>query len=235
MYLAYKDTNMLFKILPCILIAIFLVMFIGSCCFASSSSREITGPDGQVGTITNRDVLAYDNIFIIMGDKWAHVFLCNGGYFAIRFKEDDTESFRINCFNSDGEEIRSRVLSIGLDGYGKPFNRIISRLNSAIPSDFGNRNGGFTVGSFSAKGWRNSWFYTSHSVRSLNEDGTMGNEEVFQAAPQEGELAKVTKSIDFLEVLQEILGILPIILLIVIGLLALRKAIQVILSLLRQA
>lgn len=61
---------------------------------------------------------------------------------------------------------------------------------------------------------------------------------VFQAAPQEGEqtmiLTKIT-SVDFSQVMMEVLAMLPILLVVLIGLLALRKAIQLLLKTLRQS
>lgn len=234
MYLAYKDTNILFKILPCILIATFLLMVITTSCFASSTSKEITSPDGQVGTITNSDVLAYDNIFILKATKFADVYLCNGGYFCIKIAVDGISGYRLRCLNSENEEVPFKSIHIGSSS-NLSFDMIIERLNNVTTSDFGNHSGGLSISASNSNGWINSLLYTSHSVRSLNEDNTMGNEEVFQPAPQEGELVKATKSIDFLEVLQEILGILPIILLIVIGLLGLRKAINLIFQMLRKA
>jgi len=58
---------------------------------------------------------------------------------------------------------------------------------------------------------------------------------VFQAAPQEGELTTIAKSIDFSTVLAEILGILPMTLLVLIGILSLMKAIKLLLQMLRKA
>lgn len=60
MYLAYKDTNILFKILPCLLIAIFLVMILSSCCFAVMD-------------------ISYEDITITLSDNicsYKYIFLC---------------------------------------------------------------------------------------------------------------------------------------------------------------
>lgn len=65
-------------------------------------------------------------------------------------------------------------------------------------------------------------------------DGTNKGEVVFQAAPQEVGLVTMMKSINFLEVLRELLTILPIVLVMVIGLLALRKAIHLLFQVLRK-
>lgn len=71
--------------------------------------------------------------------------------------------------------------------------------------------------------------YSNYNIK--NKDGNV----VFQAAPQEGELTTIAKSIDFSTVLAEILGILPMTLLVLIGILSLMKAIKLLLQTLRKA
>lgn len=58
---------------------------------------------------------------------------------------------------------------------------------------------------------------------------------VFQKAKEPSQLTIIAKSMDFLAVIKEILGILPMILVVLIGLLSLRKAIQLMLKMLHQA
>ena len=58
---------------------------------------------------------------------------------------------------------------------------------------------------------------------------------VFQKAKEPTQLTIIAKSMDFLAVIKEILGILPMILVVLIGLLSLRKAIQLMLKMLHQA
>lgn len=58
---------------------------------------------------------------------------------------------------------------------------------------------------------------------------------VFQKAKEPTQLTTIAKSMDFLAVIKEILGILPMILVVLIGLLSLRKAIQLMLKMLHQA
>ena len=58
---------------------------------------------------------------------------------------------------------------------------------------------------------------------------------VFQGAPQEGAIATIAKSIDFSGVLAEVLKMLPTILIVLIGLIALMKAIKLLYSTFRSA
>ena len=64
----------------------------------------------------------------------------------------------------------------------------------------------------------------------LNND-----KKVFLAAKEPSQLTTIAKSMDFLAVIKEVLGILPMILVVLIGLLSLRKAIQLMLKMLHQA
>lgn len=72
----------------------------------------------------------------------------------------------------------------------------------------------------------------------LGDDGNyvMNNDKkVFLAAKEPSQLTTIAKSMDFLAVIKEVLGILPMILVVLIGLLSLRKAIQLMLKMLHQA
>ena len=60
-------------------------------------------------------------------------------------------------------------------------------------------------------------------------------ETVFQKAKEPGQLTTIVQSMDFLAVIKEVLGILPMILVVLIGLLSLRKVIQLMLKMLHQA
>ena len=74
-----------------------------------------------------------------------------------------------------------------------------------------------------------------------NEDIIYNNPEnneektLFQKAKEPSQLITIAKSTDFLAVIKEVLGILPTILVVLIGLLSLRKAIQLMLKMLHQA
>lgn len=74
-----------------------------------------------------------------------------------------------------------------------------------------------------------------------NEDIVYNNPEnneektLFQKAKEPSQLTTIAKSMDFLAVIKEVLGILPMILVVLIGLLSLRKAIQLMLKMLHQA
>lgn len=72
--------------------------------------------------------------------------------------------------------------------------------------------------------------YTNHDIV---DKAT--RETVFQKAKEPSQLTTIAQSMDFLAVIKEVLGILPTILAILIGLLSLRKAIQLMLKMLHQA
>ena len=81
----------------------------------------------------------------------------------------------------------------------------------------------------------------SYKIIYSNEDIIYNNPEnneektLFQKAKEPTQLTTIAKSMDFLAVIKEILGILPMILVVLIGLLSLRKAIQLMLKMLHQA
>ena len=81
----------------------------------------------------------------------------------------------------------------------------------------------------------------SYKIIYSNEDIIYNNPEnneektLFQKAKEPTQLITIAKSMDFLAVIKEILGILPMILVVLIGLLSLRKAIQLMLKMLHQA
>ena len=81
----------------------------------------------------------------------------------------------------------------------------------------------------------------SYKIIYSNEDIIYNNPEnneektLFQKAKEPTQLTTIAKSMDFLAVIKEILGILPMILVVLIGLLALMKAIREIFRMLQKA
>ena len=137
-------------------------------------------------------------------------------------------------------------------GKGEVQNTNFSNITSNDVENYKNGVGGstqFTLGRY--EGAKDVMLYSSKDVYSFvydkETDDFVHNDTVvvFQGAPQEEEqnqeqsqgtqLSMITKSIDFSTVLAEVLGILPMILLMVIGLLSLMKAIRVLLQMLQKA
>lgn len=219
MYLAYKNTNILYKILPCILIAIFLIMILSSSSFASSEMKI----DNMTFIIPDEmSSYEYKLIFYTYGKQE------NGQYYFTKvfLYSDSPISIIDNPYASDMKYCISESNNFfGYSSNGSTWSDL-SSINTIDLSvlDF-KQSDRFTL---KISGYNISFVYSSHDIK--DSDGNV----VFQAAPQEGELAPTIKSINFLEVVKEVLAILPIILLTVIGLLALRKAIRLILKMLHQ-
>lgn len=220
MYLAYKDTNILFKILPCILIAIFIVMLLTSVCYAESDTNSFVYHSEKL----NKDItvkLPQDSEnypYRLVQEIYTEV--DNGYTYFVYIFCSNKEFYALE----DGKSITTEGVVYRPNFYKYPstkFNYTIDLSSDSIYSSYNPSTSPYVM-------VLSNVLYSNANINDVN-----GN-QVFLPAPQEGELVKVTKSISFLEVFQEILGILPIILLIVIGLLGLRKAINLIFQMLRK-
>ena len=83
----------------------------------------------------------------------------------------------------------------------------------------------------------NSKFTVLMSTFNINYDGYWANQtgtEVFSPAPQ-GVIADSVETVEMNQVMKEILGILPLILVVVVSLVGLRKALSMLLTLLRRS
>lgn len=85
--------------------------------------------------------------------------------------------------------------------------------------------------------YNSGMFKIIYSNEDIIYNNPENNEEktLFQKAKEPSQLTTIAKSMDFLAVIKEVLGILPTILAVLIGLLSLRKAIQLMLKMLHQA
>ena len=84
-------------------------------------------------------------------------------------------------------------------------------------------------------GLQKSVYYSYDIFKYDVDNNKLTNETVFRKAKEPTQLITIAQSMDFLAVIKEILGILPMILVVLIGLLSLRKAIQLMLKMLHQA
>lgn len=219
MYLAYNDKNILFKILSCLLISVFLILTLSSSCFAGSSV-SITMNNGDVYELPNFSDLmdGYDSYIIVdgsnnnVGRRTMLIFYNKDSYTPVLRLVDGSYSLVKYKAGNVGDS-RSMVK---YDYYYLTTSLVWQRVTTSDASGY-YFDGGIVT------------YYSSESIYDL--DGNL----VFQVAPQEGELITIVNSIDFLEVMAEVLVILPILLVVVIGLLALRKGIRLLFQMLRKA
>lgn len=232
MYLAYKDTNIFFKILPCLLIVMFLAMVLSSSVFASDEiefyddvSKEYitmvypTCFDGYKYYLVFTKKLETGQIyysFFFADSPFCYnynsnkIYCVNGGtyYYKFLYTSDSDGHKPITLFDFSGYSIDYFKV------YSNPYNSFGSLVGASIQS-------------------------CNYPVVYMDDNYNVTDEVVFQGAPQETmnpvELTTIAKSIDFSAVVMEVLGILPILLVIVIGLLALRKAIQLLFQMLQKA
>jgi len=211
MYLVYKDKNILFKILPCMLIAMFLIMCFSGSCFAG----EIVVED--VTYSTNDFIDSFANKIIIKDTSRGGVFYCS----LLTNSRVIYDSSSKTLLTADGSAFYDFV-NIGS-------NSSLSKvLLNCSDGDFRHE-----ISSFKTEFYTYDLSKFVYSCPLYDFDGNV----VFQVAPQEEEpiLTQTITSVDFSEVLAEVLAILPILLVVVIGLLALRKAIKLLLQTLHQA
>lgn len=120
------------------------------------------------------------------------------------------------------------------------FNNNFLDISNLTESDFGyytNKNV-MIPNSLVSSGYltsKNNSVACHSSADIYNYDSNGKGDLVFQAAPHQVGLISMMKSVNFLEVLKELMMILPIVLPVVIGLLALRKAIHLLFQVLHKA
>lgn len=212
----YKRTGILFKILPCIFLVIFIGMICCSSCFASINfnyNDEVYDfPDIPSSLTFNRGedtfkVSDYDYLLIIYYD--------NPNYgFAFILHNDD--SLLIKDYSVDKKEI---VIDGGFLSvcYDKTQSEYILAGSSKNTTSI----------------YKPLSEITFSNVNIVNEDGSV----VFQAPPQVGEavIAKQIQPKEMNKTLQEIVGILPIVMIVVVSYLALRKALKMLSTSLRNS
>lgn len=244
-----KNRFFLHKFLPVLIVFIMFLILLCTSCFAKSD-LELTTVKGYTATLLDLDILSYSNVLFINtynnANATGYMFLSNGGYFAISFMSGDENGFKLNCFDADGNPVPFLYYT-GINCWSKSnFTTSINGLDISKFSEKSASTSSFIVKAYSNIGWSSDVItHADYSVFSLNSDGSLGNDLVFQGAPQVTpeepeevapvELAPLMTSINFLEVMAEVLAILPILLVVVIGLLALRKAIKLLLQTLQKA
>ena len=219
----YKRSGILFKILPCIFLVIFIGMICCSSCFASST--EIAGT-----------TINFPNFY----DKYYY-------YFFIYYVPDAGYYFLSGCFNEpitygkapngygfyspgnaccNGFSFCTTNLQVGLENANEQFLSLEENVGSS--SGFWTRCQSIDLSKCELIG-----FCSNFDIKS-SEDGSV----VFQATlPEklEGVIAKQIQPKEMNKTLQEIVGILPIVMIVVVSYLALRKALKMLSTSLRNS
>ena len=226
----YKREGILFKILPCLLIAMYAIMCLfGSSVCASSDgyvkSFTINTNDSNYNISANFPIdsnyyvvvkrLTYDDSgsgSVIKNDVYAL------GISSSPFCYQEKGEFRTNCLrNTEDTKIYYTFFDLSDD------------TNLSFSSDIF-KNDRWALGNYETF----EVVYTSRDIYSLQQPDKL----VFQGASQEA-LATIirpqVKGIQLQEVLQEIIQILPLIIVVVVSFLGLRKALSLLLTLLRRS
>lgn len=138
----------------------------------------------------------------------------------------DSNGF-FRCFNTNSPDFYYNDF-VGMCGY----------------ADFTNNNWGvnavdevtsYSLSYIESQGWYGTFDYISSNIDIIDGQGNL----VFQAPPQQveaqGILAEITQGVEMDKTLQEITAILPVILVVIVGLIAIRKAIQFLMARMKRA
>lgn len=216
----YKRTGILFKILPCIFLVIFIGMICCSSCFASNYTINFEENNVIFPTDFNIDETPYWVLYKYKnGPDDAKVGLV---YSSKPFYSWNANNSLI-AFKDDGSvEVRYFVLSSSVNDYD---------FSSLSPSK--------------ATGWASSVkeiLSSNHDIYLCTRDSSNNfviddSSLVFQAPPQveEAVIAKQIQPEEMNKTLQEIVGILPIVMIVVVSYLALRKALKMLSTSLRNS
>ena len=209
-----KSNKLLIKML--IVFASFFVLFLLNNTKVSASSKTFTLGTGQKVVFDDfPSEFIYSNFYVFEDKYNYYVFNC-----------DPAQSF-LTCSNTGS------FYAVWADGTKGMKDGKAASFLSAFYSKNGKRWTEVVKGSNSSgiDLISDKSYYCSAPIYNYEDLSTV----VFQKAKEPTILTPIVKSMDFLAVIQEILGILPIVLAILIGLLSLMKAIRLILRMLRQA
>lgn len=254
----YKKNTIMMKILPCMMIAMFVVMCI-SAPFVHASEEIVDGFNVTVGEneFFLPKVPAGIKNYII---SYYSPTSSEHRFYLIPIKDDDIDSFFMWDTNKDGSRYRPAITKnikytvtefIYRNGSPNRADWAIGYSDISVNDtswgfySFGVNGGDFYPNGVPSYDRTSILLYSSFDLKD-----NKGN-VVFQKTPlveppqeeiqggqeqtQETILSTQITSVDFSQVIREVLQMLPIILAIVIGLLALRKAIRLLLQTLRKA
>ena len=212
-----KNDFLTHKFLPILSVFLLALLLLCTSCFASDDGHVFS--DGKVYPVPPLSLEDGKNYFLVrnLNDSSLSVYYYDSTFKMV--KNQQGGSFYFNLFGYDGEMITGNYI------HGLTY-------NSSLELTKDKWTGGIAY---------QDYLVYSSNVDILDSEGNL----VFQVAPQvtpeepeevvQVELAPLMTSIEFSAVMSEVLGILPILLAVVIGLLALRKAIKLLSQMLHQA
>ena len=205
-----REGFIIYKLIPCLIVMMFAFM----CLFGSyvCADFNITYND-QSYTLSNLN-LPYDSYAIFATTMDSNL------YFRVYSWDSSTSKF---CYiNNENGYYDCKCVDINNPSSKHGYSWTPKRVSSS-DVDFSNCSWIDKDGTISSAECLD-FIYTNTNIYSPYDT----NEVVFQAPPQqvEGIIAKETQGVEMNKILQEITAILPIVLVVIVGLIALRKAIQ---------
>ena len=212
-----------------------------------------TTSTGKKGTTTNTDILAH-NIFIIELESAGGSFgqqsymLLSTGEFAVFLDEDNT--IRISSYDKEGNTIPfySRLFYDSAGG-----GMAVTDMSKWTLASFSTQSGSIGLNSDyidnGEKTLSDLYFYSDYNIylydtenqcisNNLLYTSSTGAGDFFQIPPQVmeqvGTLAPIVEGVETKKTLAEVVGILPVVLVVIVGLLAMRKAIRFLMRILKQ-
>ena len=229
----YKREGILFKILPCLLIAMYAVM----CLFGSyvcAADKEDVYEIENMGTIN----ISNPNNYYYLISMLKH---SSGSYF-VKLVISKSPIVNSRQFSASGSyfyevtsEDKSQIKYSNMDSLGT-LKEAVSQINTVLSKDFADiPKSPYLSGNY-AQLPRGENYAASAQICNYDVKNSSG-EVVFQGARQE--LATIIRpqveGIQLQEILQEIIQILPLTIAVVVSFLGLRKALSWLLTRLRQS
>lgn len=243
------------KILPVLAICMFVVFTLATSCFAvDRNSIEFTSSMGYSASISNSDILAYKNILIFSfhndSNSFIYIFLSNDGRFCASFPSSNEFSFR--CVDANNVNIPFLLLR----GYGLVSSSKLNSFISSLSIDKFSSSSGLTETTACTGGFGiDNIVYTDYNVCNIDNSYNATNDIIlsgssgdFFQVPVVGKqtvlapvMTETTQQGTTLQAeiqtktLAEILGILPVVMIIIVSLIGLRKALRLLQTLLRSS
>ena len=218
---AFKRNNFILnKLLPCLLITIFAIMCLYGSKVYAADSYSFPLSDGSTFETSTLPELEYDGLILIKA-KPNYVTLINY-----------PTTSRIVCSQSSGSKFFYLINSYGYTNtftvYSKSSNTDTFSLSSNNMDKVVSHDEDF-IG-----------LYTNNDIHSTSSKGQpyVVNDEILFTQPPQTQSTIVASQVEEVEMnktLQEILGILPVLIVVLVGLIAIRKGIQFLIARMKKA
>lgn len=226
-----KIFNKFYMIIPVLLFVVLLfTMTTGS--FAATKDIIVTDRDNNSYTFTLSDELMTPKYFYVYYYKSTKEYRMDVlGYYCSDYE------LRVSYFSSNGSIHKTFVFADGLEhelkyyetkgmSYHSPFQTEIDKFNKLTLNDLTIRQTSSAGSTYFDLG---SFMYSNTDIKDV--DGSL----VFQGAPQATHLAQIVEQAKPEKTMEEIVGILPVVLITLVSLIALWKGLQAILRILYRA